>query len=202
MSIIPLISSWEQYILTHPAADLQEFGRWLQTNTPPSTPDPNTLARQSLSTNVGIDASAIATLLINRLNSINHFLAKPVIKKLGLNDGEFGALVAIYLMDRPNKKELSRRLLIENSTGVEITRRLAKKNLLRETADPNDRRSARLSLTEKGQRLLKEGYANLAPTHTDFLTTLLPEEQQQLVSLLTRLNDYHLARLPDVTKAS
>src|SRR5579871_5818166 len=155
MSIIPLISSWERYLDTHPTGDLREFGRWLQEEQPGA----NTVgdARHSLATNASIDTAAAATLLIARLHLINHFLSKPVIRKLGFSkDSEFSVLLQVFLLDKPNKKELCRQLLIENSTGVEITRRLAKKGLLRETADPNDRRSARLSLTEKGHRLLKE----------------------------------------------
>jgi DNA-binding MarR family transcriptional regulator len=214
MSIIPLISSWEQYILTHPAGDLRDFGRWLQLNPPPTPasspaasstpvePDAILLARQSLSTNINLDASAASALLITRLSHINYFLSKPVTRKLGFTkDMEFSVLVQVYLMDRPNKKELCHELLIENSTGVEITRRLAKKGLLRETIDPNDRRSARLTVTEKGQRVLKEGYAKLAPIKTDFLNPLAVEQQQQLVSLLTRLNEYHSARLLRAVKA-
>jgi DNA-binding MarR family transcriptional regulator len=220
MSIIPLISSWEQYILSHPTGDLRDFGRWLQTSSlsrptaqpadapplpqpadasashAPAEPDPVLLARHSLATDANLDASAASALLVNRLNTINHFLSKPVIRKLGFTkDAEFGVLVQVHLMDRPNKKELCRQLLIENSTGVEITRRLAKKGYLRETIDPNDRRSSRLSLTDKGQRLLKEGYAGSQSIYKGFLAPLLPDQQQQFVAILTRLYDHHSARI-------
>jgi DNA-binding MarR family transcriptional regulator len=222
MSIIPLISSWEEYILTHPPGNLRDFGRWLQTPSQPthppseatqpqpqpahpqsaaSTPSPLAHARQSLGTSTDLNASACATLLVNRLGNINLFLSKPVIRKLGFaKELEFGVLIHVYLMGRPNKKELSRRLLIEASTGVEITRRLAKKGLLRETIDPNDRRSARLTVTDKGMRLIKEGYAGIAPIHKEFLTPLEPEEQLQLVGLLTRLFDYHSARVGNLVE--
>lgn len=225
MSIIPLISCWEQYILAHPAGDLHDFGRWLQTqsqptpsattpqppsfpasakNSPPATstpttptPDPLLLASQSLGTaRPDLDASAYSTLLVNRLGNINLFVSKPIIRKLGFaKELEFGVLIQVYLMGHPNKKELSHRMLIETSTGVEITRRLAKKGLLRETIDPNDRRSARLTVTDKGLRLIKEGYTRIAPIHKEFLTPLEPEEQLQLVGMLARLYDYHSARI-------
>lgn len=222
MSIIPLISSWERYIDTHPAGDLHDFGRWLQTQSqsthsatapqpasfpasaktsPPTTstrtPDPLLLASQSLgAARPDLDASAYGALLVNRLGNINLFLSKPIIRKLGFaKEMEFGVLIQVFLMGHPNKKELSHRMLIETSTGVEITRRLAKKGLLRETIDPNDRRSARLTVTEKGLRLIKEGYSRIAPIHKEFLTPLEPEEQLQLVGMLARLYDYHSARI-------
>jgi DNA-binding MarR family transcriptional regulator len=212
MSLIPLISSWEQYILTHPAGDLRDFGRWLQApvsqpppapqrSTPspepaPAEPDSFAPARLSLGINIDLDPGALGTLLVARLHMITHFLSKPVIRKLGFTkDAEFSVLIQVHLMNRPNKKELCRQLLIQNSTGVEITRRLAKKGLLRETIDPNDRRSARLSLTEKGQRLLKEGYSGFKSIHKGFLTPLSPEQQLQFVTLLTNLHEYHSANL-------
>ncbi|HTR32120.1 MAG TPA: MarR family winged helix-turn-helix transcriptional regulator [Puia sp.] len=196
MSIIPLISSWEQYILTHPSGDLREFGRWLQQDyPPPAETDPMPVARHSLATSANLNASAASTLLINRLNAINHHLSKPIIRKLGLKDVEFGVLVQVHLLDKPNKKELCDRLLIEKSTGVEITRRLAKKGYLRETVDPNDRRSARLSLTEKGLRLLKDGSSSFKSIHENFLVPLATDQQQQLVAMLTRLHEYHSGRV-------
>jgi DNA-binding MarR family transcriptional regulator len=214
MSIIPLISSWEQYILTHPAGDLREFGRWIQTQ--PAQPsglspqptdqsiahatDPLPHARHSLATSADLNASAACALLINRLNAINHHRSKPIIRKLGLKDVEFGVLVQVHLLDKPNKKELCSRLLIEKSTGVEITRRLAKRGYLRETVDPNDRRSARLSLTEKGLHLLKEGSAGFKSIHTNFLVPLATDEQQQLVAMLTRLHEYHSSRVNATTE--
>jgi DNA-binding MarR family transcriptional regulator len=105
-------------------------------------------------------------------------------------------------MDRPNKKELCRELLIENSTGVEITRRLAKKGLLLEEADEKDRRSARLSLTEKGKTVMRQLYEQLSPVYAGFLDALNPEEKKQLVTLLARLNEVHslhIANLPPIT---
>jgi DNA-binding MarR family transcriptional regulator len=195
MSIIPLISSWEKYIDTHPDGDIQDFARWIQVS-PVPPPDPLTHAGQTLSYSTNLDAAAYSTLLVNRLHHINAFFAKPIIRKLGFtNDMEFGVLVQVYLMDRPNKKELCRELLIENSTGVEITRRLTKKGLLRETIDPDDRRAARLSVTEKGEDLLIEGHADLSGLHKNFLAPLAPEEQKQLVGILARLHEFHSARI-------
>jgi DNA-binding MarR family transcriptional regulator len=152
---------------------------------------------------VDLDETTQSTLLITHLYRVLGFHSKPVIKKLGFTkDMEFAVLVQVTLMGRPNKKELCRQLLIENSTGVEITKRLAKKGLLLEEADEKDRRSARLSLTEKGKTLLQKGYQQLGAIHRDFLNTLSPEEQKQLVALLTRLDNEHtrhIANLPPIS---
>ena len=157
-SIIPLVSSWEQYIAAEPGGNIQDFARWLLAEKPSPPSDSITLARHSLATDRHLDAMAASALLITRLQRIMHHRSKPAIKELGFTkDMEFAVLVQVALMGRPNKKELCRQLLIENSTGVEITRRLAKKGYLLETVDENDRRSARLSITEKGEKVIKKG---------------------------------------------
>jgi len=130
-----------------------------------------------------LDATQQSTLLIVRLARILGFLSKPVMKRSGFTkDMEFAVLVQVKLMDRPNKKELCRELLIENSTGVEVTRRLAKKGLLLEEADEKDRRSARLSLTEKGKTVLRQRYEQMSPIYAGFLDALSPEEKKTIRS--------------------
>jgi DNA-binding MarR family transcriptional regulator len=152
----------------------------------------------SLGLHIDLDETAQATLLITRLTRLLRVLSKPAMKKLGfVKEMEFGLLVQISLMDHPNKKEVCHQLLIETSTGVEITKRLAKKGFLREATDPNDRRSSRLSLTEKGRTTLQMGFKMLAGIHIGFLDTLGQEEKKTLVLLLARLNDHHNQRLKD-----
>jgi len=146
-----------------------------------------------------LDVTQQSTLLITRLTRILSFLSKPTVKKLGFTkDMEFAVLVQVKLMDRPNKKELCKDLLIENSTGVEITRRLAKKGLLLEEADEKDRRSSRLSLTDKGKTVMRQLYEQLGAIHTGFLDALSPDEKKNLVSLLSWLDQdrtRHIANL-------
>jgi DNA-binding MarR family transcriptional regulator len=146
-----------------------------------------------------IDATAQSMLLIARLHRILTFLSKPVLKKIGFpKEKEFAVLVQIALMNSPNKKEVCRELLIEGSTGVEITRRLAKRGLILEGTDENDRRSARLTLTEKGQKTLLQAYEELGMLHTGFLDLFSEEEKLQFVGLLTRLEVEHTRRIANL----
>lgn len=209
-SVIPLLSSWENYLSTHPEGDIPGFARWVlsQQHTGPSTPKPEQATRSAgpspsvqqstaapsslIPPSAELDDNAQGALLITRLHGLLRLYSKPIIKELGFTkDLEFGVLVHVAIMNRPNKKELCRQLLIENSTGVEVTRRLAKRGLITEQPDPNDRRSARLSVTEKGKQIIYRGYEKLAPFHTSFLDALTAEEKRQLVTLLSRINQYH-----------
>ncbi|HXB06069.1 MAG TPA: MarR family winged helix-turn-helix transcriptional regulator [Puia sp.] len=190
-SVIPLLSEWENYIQDHPAGDLPGFAHWIlsrqQTAKPPVRNSP---------TSGQLPTTARTALLITRIYRILGVLSKPKIKSLGFTkDMEFGVLIHVAIMDHPNKKELCSELLIENSTGVEITKRLAKKGLITESPDPNDRRSARLGITEKGKKILIDGAEWFTNLHTSFFNVLDKEENEQLVNLLYRLNQYHTSQL-------
>ena len=193
-SVIPLLSTWEKYISAHPDGDIPGFAAWVlaKQDPPVKTPPPEA----PIPPPADLDDNAQGALHISRLNGFLRLYSKPILKEIGFSkDLEYGVLVHVAIMNRPNKKELCRQLLIENSTGVEITRRLAKRGLLAEQPDPSDRRSARLSITEKGKKAIYKGYEKLAPFHTSFLNALNPEEKKQLVNLLTRLSQYHTNQL-------
>jgi DNA-binding MarR family transcriptional regulator len=206
-SVIPLLSLWENYIQQHPEGDIPGFAHWILaqqpagTSTPDQQPTPTsytnpTLTPSTPAPSTQLPATAMGGLLIARNNRIIRLLSKPIIKSLGFTkDMEFGALVHVAIMNHPNKKELCRELLIENSTGVEITRRLAKKGVIAEEPDPKDRRSALLSITEKGKKLLLQGSDRFNAFHSSFFNALTPEETDQLVQLLRRVNEYHSSRI-------
>src|SRR5258708_26477726 len=203
-SVISLLSKWEEYLSIHADGDITGFAHWiLATATPksaapvagqPAPPSDASLVKGNL------DASAQSALLITRMHHILQFLSKPVAKGLGFTKPmEFSMLVQTAIMNRPNKKQLCREMLIEGSTGVEITKRLAAKGFIREQPDANDKRSALLSLTEKGKQTLLKGYTKLGAIHSGLLDSLQPEEKEQFVSLLTRVNDHNTRRLPPLS---
>ena len=185
-SVIPLLSAWEKYSNENPDGDLEGFAKWILATDQPKPPaqiEPPAQPEQ-------------APILIARNHDILRLLSKPVIKDLGFTkDIEFSAIAHVAIMDHPNKKALCRELLIENSTGVEITRRLAQKGFIAERPNPEDRRSALLSVTDKGRKILEKGYYRLSPIHTSFLDALDKEEKIQLVSLLARINKFHSDRI-------
>ncbi|MBS1602118.1 MAG: winged helix DNA-binding protein [Bacteroidetes bacterium] len=226
---MPLLSKWEEYLNQFPEGDITGFARWVlatSATTPAESPAPGhtSPAPGHTSTAPGhtspasghtsppieeqsapepatnLDSTAQSLLLISRLHRIVQFRSKPIVKYLGFTKPqEFSILVQTAIMNNPNKKQLCHELLIEGSTGVEITRRLTAKGFLKEKPDVNDRRSALLSLTEKGKQTLLQGYTKLSPIHSEFLSTLNETERRQLVSMLARLNEYHTRHLPPLS---
>jgi DNA-binding MarR family transcriptional regulator len=195
VSVIPLLSAWEKYASENPEGDIPGFANWILSNQRPPAQKTTEKTTEDLN-------PAQVPAFIARNHRILNLYSKPIVKNLGLTkDIEFSAVVHVALMDSPNKKELCRQLLIENSTGVEITRRLAQKGFIAERPDPNDRRSALLSITDKGKKILQQGIHQLSPVYSSFLDALAPAEKQQLVSLLSRIDQYHTEQIdnhPDI----
>jgi DNA-binding MarR family transcriptional regulator len=199
-SVIPLLSKWEEYLSTNPDGDITGFARWVLAVSPESsattTPSPTPPSPDK----VELDDTAQSLLLISRIHRILQFRSKPIAKELGFTKPmEFSMLLQVAIMNKPNKKQLCQEMLIEGSTGVEITKRLAAKGFIKEQPDANDRRSALLSLAEKGKQTLLQGYTKLDAIHSNFLTTLTTAEKKQLVAILGRLNEDQTRQLPPLS---
>ncbi|HWB25523.1 MAG TPA: MarR family transcriptional regulator [Chitinophagaceae bacterium] len=199
-SIVPLVVLWEEFVKEDNSGDIHQFARWiLQKDT--TKPDSGLLKEgftrgKSSPKNIDDDLadSSKALMYISRLHKYMQMKSKPVIKKLGFGkDHEYLMLTYIYLLKEPNKKELAKKMLLENSTTVEISNRLVKRGYLKETTDEIDKRSTRLSLTDKGEQKLFESYGYMEKSYAGFLNCLTAAEQSELVKLLQRVEQYHYA---------
>jgi len=120
--------------------------------------------------------------------------SKPVIKKIGFaKPHEYAMLAEIYLLHKPNKKEVAKKMLLETSTAVEITKRLVRRGFIKEISDLKDKRSTRLIITEKGMKKLYESYEGLENVHASFLDSLNKTERAELLRLLEQLEKFQSA---------
>lgn len=83
--------------------------------------------------------------------------------------------------------DLSRSLLVSKGNVTAVVRQLEAQNLIFSTVDPEDRRSAIVSLTEEGQRFFDE----MAAAHHGWIQELMAEfsrtRQRELFDLLADL---------------
>ena len=193
-SSIPLISKWEDYCLEDPKGSLHDFAKWLMKEEQIKVKDtPSNISKQNAAI---LDNTAQISLLITRLHRLLVLFTKPITNELGFSkDHEFGVLVQIAISNNPNKKEIADKALLEISTTVEITKRLAQKGLIKEEKSAGDRRSARLSVTKKGKILLQNSYEKMQGFYEDFITILSVEEQDIVKRLLNKINHYNTSKL-------
>jgi len=97
------------------------------------------------------------------------------------------------LKDEPylTKIQLIERNGHEKQTGTQIIRRLLEAGFVEEKNDEIDKRSKRLSLTDKGTEYFHQSVENVNMTSKILTGQLDQEEKAKLLELLRKLNDFH-----------
>ncbi len=182
-SVVPLLEKWEAFTEQNPQKDIYEFAHWLLSSRREEFKEPVAVRENDNSSRVAI--------LITRLQKYLALYIKPAIRELGFTkEHEYNFLYQVGKMTKPNKNDLSKENMVEFSTGRDIIRRLIAKNLIAEKTDPEDKRASLLALTPRGRKMLEKSFEMIGDSFTDFLGDLTTREQVNLISLLTRLNNY------------
>ena len=147
---LALLQAWDSYSQENPDATLAGFGAWLQhtQGSPKETTVPT-----SLSSSLDEDLFS----LWGRLMRFTERWAKRAFEETPIRTlEEHGILMYIAQHGSPTKSEVAQHSLMEQTTCLEILKRLQRQELLSEFKDPNDRRSRRVELTEAGRYLVKD----------------------------------------------
>ena len=108
----------------------------------------------------------------------------------GLTEGKFALLMILYDISEPVPLvELSVRIGVSPSTtSIMVTRMLqTEEPLVAKTVDPVDARSALISLTPAGRRLLESTMLPHFNRVSDFAKTLSSAERETMIALLKKL---------------
>ena len=89
----------------------------------------------------------------------------------------------------PTMSEVSTELGIPMSSATRMADWLEHARIVKRCSDPSDRRVVRLCITEDGQDLLRIGGEYMRTRIQQLLRHFSPEEQQQLLKLMTKLVD-------------
>ncbi|HET9650975.1 MAG TPA: MarR family transcriptional regulator [Usitatibacter sp.] len=101
--------------------------------------------------------------------------------------------VLMILADHPGRAfrqhELAQMLLVNRATAGSVLERMERKGLLARSADPEDRRAMRVTLTRKGRQTLDE----VKPRYYALMSKLLGREEEkslrQVIGFCDRLRD-------------
>jgi DNA-binding MarR family transcriptional regulator len=105
---------------------------------------------------------------------------------------EYSFLYHLSLVDSFRKMELIHIHLLEAPSGIEIIKRLLKKDFIQEFDDKEDRRAKRIRLTEKGRQETEKLTPQMEEVYSKMAAEMSLKEKLYIVSLLRKLNDYHL----------
>jgi DNA-binding MarR family transcriptional regulator len=80
---------------------------------------------------------------------------------------------------------------MEKTTGIEVIRRLIKRGLVVESADENDKRSVRVSITNSGRKEILKTLPLMSKVSEIVVGNLSNEEINTLSYLLKKLDYFH-----------
>ena len=176
---------------------LKDFGLWLSEQQDVDYPS-NSLTLE-VSNFVPQDIKLTADQPEVVIRKLLTFLSRYL--KIYLKKGLEGSLLTTgddftYLATLLNKRNLTKTELIllsahEKTSGMEVIKRLLTNELIEQTDDENDKRSKRISLTQKGMDVLMQSFEAMEKVGKIASGDLTNHEKIQLVHLLKKLDNFH-----------
>ncbi len=126
--------------------------------------------------------------LFRRAHQIASAAFVEACRHLDLTPSQFAALLMLRQAGEVSQNELGRLIALDRSTTSVVQRSLRERRLVKESADPADRRKKRLRLTDTGRLLLAEAERLSSSSSRNLLGPLGPAKARQLLALLEELS--------------
>jgi MarR family transcriptional regulator, 2-MHQ and catechol-resistance regulon repressor len=114
---------------------------------------------------------------------------------LGLGLSEFAVLEVLLHKGPQPVNMIGKKVLLTSGSITTAIDRLESRNLVRRTADPQDRRARIVHLTETGRRLIEDGIRRHAMDLEETLAVLKAGERLELMRLLKKAGLWAAARI-------
>jgi DNA-binding MarR family transcriptional regulator len=109
------------------------------------------------------------------------------LRTLGFATAQLPVLTALKDGARRSQSELAAWAKVEQPTMAQLLARMERDGIIRREADPSDRRSSLISLTDQARAKLPAGRAILVQGNKDATRGLSAEEVKTLIALLSRV---------------
>lgn len=177
---VELLNEWAAYEAKHPGAGIDDFCRFRLQKVQAD--------KQKGALFNGLvpphEKSVLSKLLVRLSKLINNY-NELALKGLNIKQmDDFKLLTTIADLKNPRKTEVIYYDIMELSTGLLILERLKKQGYITEKADETDKRSKRLYITRKGEKVLRECYACLWNVSEMLYQDMQPEDVGRVIKLL------------------
>jgi len=203
-TIKSLVNSYDEYFKGDPSEpfDLQAFSVWLYNKegykkksfTMKKWADKASGASNEVTAELphgGVD-DQISFIFLSMHKLIKFYVKKVLEGTQLVSQDDIHYLMFLSHTDSLTKSEIINSNITEMSSGIEVIKRLQKKGLIEDFEDPDDKRSRRVKITQKGLEEIKKVTAKFTNVHK-LLGYALPEEEKfSLLSMLSRIYDFHL----------
>ena len=174
---VSLLNHWDKFDQQFPQATLEDFCRFYLTQNDEQTTD---------------NAEGLLLKTMGRIMSVFGLYHRAAMAQIDMPSNEsFFFLNGIAHFGKIKKTDLINYLFFEYTTGMEAINKLLINKLALETPDPNDGRAKLLSLTEKGKRLLAEGYQQSSKVSSMIFKDVDIESVKLCYILLGPIDDRH-----------
>jgi DNA-binding MarR family transcriptional regulator len=177
---IELVNYWGEFEEKHPDGSIEDFCRRL-------------LARPQKKTTTGTLVGgvipslndALLLKIIGRISKLTMAYANIALKGTDLNQiEEFGVLQTIRKEKNPKKTEVIYANLFELSSGTDMLNRMKKRGLIKEVNDKEDKRSKRIVMTPKGEKVAEICRVNIEKNATMLMSDLSNDDKELCIQLL------------------
>ena len=183
-SIIELIKNFDEFSKSERETDLKTFALWLfrkegEKDNQISSDDSTELDRK-------------INYFLGRYNRYSKYYVRKTLQDLPIKSvDEFWILNYVYINGKPTKSETYDATITELSLGTKIVKRLIDFKLIVESADPNDKRTKILSITEYGKEVRNEVFKRLGEDSVFKLSIIEKNDKLNLLETLQKLENYH-----------
>lgn len=135
-----------------------------------------------------LDIHGLPGHLIRRLNQIAvaQFMDKMASLAVDLTPVQFSALCAVQTHPGIDQASIAGLIAYDRATLGKVIDRLEAKELVSRKVSPHDRRARVVTLTTKGEELLRQVHPVVQAAQPEILSGLSPDEQDQFISLLQK----------------
>jgi DNA-binding MarR family transcriptional regulator len=132
------------------------------------------------------------SILIVLMNHYAKWYIKKVLRESHLQTpDEFSFLITLMTYESLSKSELITKQVMEKTSGSEVIRRLIKRGLMVESADEDDKRSVRVSITRAGREEILKILPLMSKVSNIVVGNLSNKEINTLSYLLKKLDYFH-----------
>jgi DNA-binding MarR family transcriptional regulator len=177
---IELVNEWGAFEEKHPKANVEDFCRHYLAHQKKEASEPKP-ERGLLPQKV----DAVLVRLLSRIVKLHSIYTTAALDGTGLNQiEEFALLNAIKFLNEPKKTEVIYSCLFELSTGTDMLNRLKKNGFFTEHDDADDKRSKRLKLTEKGEKVLTKAHVKVNQLAEMMMHEMSEDDKRLCIQLL------------------
>jgi DNA-binding MarR family transcriptional regulator len=185
-----LVNQWAAFEANYPEAGIDDFCRYYLIS-----------KREEDGQNKLFDgavpptAEIILVKLVDRIAKLHMIYIRIAMKTLKISHfEEFNLLSAISNLQAPKKTEAIYHTINELSTGLNLLSKLKNKGYIAEQDDSDDKRSKRLQLTAKGEKVLQACYRRFSKVPEMLFKEMSREDIELCVQLLKNI-DIRFSRL-------